>query len=421
MVNRITLHSALLLALFACSSISHAADEARQLFSALKQQVYQVRVLDTYTSDQSSIGSGFLVTADGHIATNYHVVSSYVQKPENFRLEVKQHDDTHLQAKLVGFDIINDLAILQIEQRETAYFSISDGGPQQGERIYSIGNPHDLGMTIIEGNYNGLVETSRYDRLHFSGSLNPGMSGGPAVNQAGRVVGINVSKGGEHISFLVPAIKLRQLIDNLSDSTPSSEYQRQIGKALFSDQNQFYSSLFNAKTPLTPFGELLLPGQLKQSLKCWGHAEESPEIRYSSFHKHCKSQDNLYIDSDFRTGTFVYNYEWFDADRLNTAQFYNTLEKRFEHPRFGNTSDKERITEFACTTHFVTLADHSWKVSNCLRSYRDYAELYDASLLMVSVDEYEKAALITVGASGISKQNALSLFKLFMESMQWKS
>ena len=55
-----------------------------------------------------------------------------------------------------------------------------------------MGNPHDLGMTIIEGTYNGLIQTSRFQKILFSGSLNSGMSGGPAMDDKGRVIGVGV-------------------------------------------------------------------------------------------------------------------------------------------------------------------------------------------------------------------------------------
>ena len=74
----------------------------------------------------------------------------------------------------------------------------------QGERIYSLGNPLDIGFAVIEGTYNGLVERSFYPTIFFAGSLNPGVSGGPTLDQQGRVIGINVAarRDGEQVSFL---------------------------------------------------------------------------------------------------------------------------------------------------------------------------------------------------------------------------
>src|SRR4029077_3549412 len=77
----------------------------------------------------------------------------------------------------------------------------------QGERIYSLGNPLDVGFAVTEGTYNGLVRRSFYPQIFFGGALSGGMSGGPALDEQGRVIGINVARrvDGEQVSFLVPA------------------------------------------------------------------------------------------------------------------------------------------------------------------------------------------------------------------------
>ena len=66
--------------------------------------------------------------------------------------------------------------------REMPFFEISDTTPTKGEELFSLGNPHDLGMIVVPGTYNGLKKESFNDRIHFTGSVNSGMSGGPVVN-----------------------------------------------------------------------------------------------------------------------------------------------------------------------------------------------------------------------------------------------
>ncbi|MCK5359267.1 MAG: trypsin-like peptidase domain-containing protein, partial [Gammaproteobacteria bacterium] len=210
--------------MFLVSSSSYAEDKAKLIFSQSSPMVLQVKVIDKASGNKSTIGSGFQVSSSGVIATNYHVVSDFILDPEKYSIEVLDHNDKAIDATLINFDIVHDLALLKIKNLEMSALNLSQTQPSQGNRIYSMGNPHDLGMTIIEGTYNGLVEGSRYQKYLFSGSLNSGMSGGPVLNNAGDVIGVNVSKGGEQISFLVPVKHLKALMEQGYEPLNLDEY-----------------------------------------------------------------------------------------------------------------------------------------------------------------------------------------------------
>ena len=399
---------------------SRAQSTAQQLYTEYQKQVYQIRVIDIASGDKSSIGSGFKVTQSGQIATNFHVVSPYIHEPEKYRLELIQNDGSVQSVALLSFDVVHDLAILQSEITGQAYFRFRQNPLAKGDRIYSMGNPQDLGMTIVEGNYNGLIETSRYQKILFSGSLNPGMSGGPAIDADGLIIGINVSKGGEQISFLVPGSELQSLMQNIENNGDYNDYKQVIADAIYADQNKFFQSMLDKEFGYDSFAELELPKKMSPSLKCWGHTADEKDIKYYSFHQHCKSEDVIFIEGDFYTGEFYYDYEWFETKQLNRFQLYHTLEERFEHPSLYNTSDKEHISEFICHTDFVDIDKSSWKVATCLREYKAYQGLFDAQLLMASVGMNDRAMLIKAGATGISDANALALFKRIMGSVKWK-
>src|SRR4029079_1182406 len=117
----------------------------------------------------------------------------------------------------------------------------------KGERIYAMGNPLDLGFTIVEGTYNGLVDKSYDERIHFSGSINPGMSGGPVAASDGRVVGINVAKrlDGEQVGFLVPAKYAAVLLERARKGPPVAldKAREEVGRQLDAWQAAFYDAL----------------------------------------------------------------------------------------------------------------------------------------------------------------------------------
>jgi hypothetical protein len=419
MMNKTACYIVVTLLLLVATVTVNAGDEASRLFGEHQQLVYQIRMIDKRSGDKSSIGSGFLVSPDGHIATNFHVVSSYIHKPEEFRLEYVAHDGTVGQLALAGFDVIHDLAIVKSAEAPRKHFKLRPAELRKGDRIYSMGNPRDLGMTIIEGNYNGLIKTSRYRKILFSGSLNPGMSGGPAVDGSGRVIGLNVSKGGEQLSFLVPATYLKKLLDDVRSGRQGDDYKLIIQESLLADQDAFYGSLLQRQWKSEPLAEVMLPSKLDPSLKCWGHTLDEEDILYESVRQHCRSQDVIYLDEDFLAGSFHYDYEWMAAGSLNRFQFYNLLESRYTHKRLDNSYSKENSTNFSCHTDFVAIDERPWRVSACTRAYRDYAGLYDVVLLLAAVQENDRGVVIRIGAAGISQSNALGLLKKFTESISW--
>ena len=205
----------LLVAVAAIDGAARAAPDvpsaAEGIYASAPPRLLQIRTLVADAGRQTSIGSGFLVSADGLAITNYHVVSQVALEPKTYRLEYAAADGSHGEVSLLGVDLPNDLAIVRLDKHDAPFFAFAraamDGSIPKGERLYSMGNPLDLGFTIIEGTYNGLAAHSYNDRIHFSGALNPGMSGGPTVTADGLVVGINVAtrRGGQLISFLVPA------------------------------------------------------------------------------------------------------------------------------------------------------------------------------------------------------------------------
>lgn len=398
------------------------ANTASSLFERGKQAVYQIRVVDVASGDKYSIGSGFQISEQGYVGTNFHVVSAFVHEPDKYRLEYIRHDGDVNPVTLLLTDVVHDLALLKIDEPADHYLELSSAELGKGDRIYSMGNPHDLGMTIIEGTYNGLVENSRYRKILFSGSLNAGMSGGPALDASGKVMGINVSKGGEQLSFLVPVDHLRALLAEHNAGNVVADHSERIRNALLDDQNAFFQTLLSKPPPTKIMGALSIPDRLAESLRCWGHSvdEEDKDKKYTAAHQHCKAEDNIYVSQALYIGDFQYDFELINTDELNRFQFYTLLEEQFSHPAFTNTGDKDEVGNFTCEDDLVRLSGYTWKVSSCMRAYKKYKGLFDASMTMVSLDFSNRAAVVTVAASGISAHNAVATFRYIAETVTWK-
>lgn len=411
-----------LILLFSLSFSVFAEDVslANQIFKQKKDLVYQVRVIDIASGDRYSYGSGFIISQQGHVASNFHVVSSIVHEPEKYTLELVDSLGVKHHAELLNFDIIHDLSIIKIKPLKVQVFEFKKTGLSQGDRLYSMGNPLDLGMSIIEGTYNGLVKVSRYQKILFSGSLNSGMSGGPALDKNGDVIGINVSKGGEQISFLVPVKHLEKLYSQLLDNGKVSKFENVIESALFSDQMSFYEKLLAEPFKLEPLFQFNLPSQISDAFKCWGHTVDKEDIKYSSTHQHCRSTDQIFIDNDFYTGTFKLDFEWLKAEDLNRFQFYKLLETRFEQTTLSNAVSAKKISNFTCTSNIISLRKHRWKLASCYRNYKDYPTLYDVLNVMMLVDNNDYSLVMRLSNSGVSVTNAQHLFKKIAESIEWK-
>ena len=173
------------------------------------------------------IGSGFVLTEDGYIATNQHLVEGCTSFTVTF------YDGTEYDAKLIGADSTRDLAVLKIEAKNLQVLEIGDSSTlKPGQTVVTIGTPYsfELAGTITRGIISGVNReiqmTDDYGRatktmtlIQTDASINPGNSGGPMLNMAGQVVGINFMKltsEYESLAFAIPinyAVKIfNQLI-----------------------------------------------------------------------------------------------------------------------------------------------------------------------------------------------------------------
>ena len=196
----------------ATSASASVSLSARKVYEQARSQLVQVRTVLKGRASQTSVGFGFFVSNDGLIVSNFHVLSEAALKPDLHDLVYVTADGREAPVRILRIDVLHDLALLKAGDAQTRSFDAlgfrDEARPlAQGERIYSLGNPLDVGFAVTEGNYNGMVQRSFYPQIFFGGALSGGMSGGPALDQEGRVVGVNVARrvDAEQVSFLVPA------------------------------------------------------------------------------------------------------------------------------------------------------------------------------------------------------------------------
>jgi serine protease Do len=166
-------------------------------------------------------GSGFFISAEGHIVTNNHVVANAVQ------LQIVMDDGKVLDAKVIGTDPKTDLALLKVEgQNAFPFVSLADDLPNIGEWVIAMGNPFGLGGTVTAGIVSARgrdIGSGPYnDFLQIDAAVNRGNSGGPTFNMSGRVIGVNTaiyspSGGSVGIAFDIPATTVKPVIAQLKE------------------------------------------------------------------------------------------------------------------------------------------------------------------------------------------------------------
>lgn len=164
-------------------------------------------------------GSGFLISADGFIVTNNHVVENAEE------IKVKLSDGRELKAKLIGRDEGTDLAVIKVEGAAFPFVSFEEAAtPRVGDWVIAVGNPFGLGGTATAGIVSAMsrdIDPAGYNEyLQIDAAINRGNSGGPTFDIYGRVIGVNTAifsptGGSVGIGFAIPAATAKSVTDKL--------------------------------------------------------------------------------------------------------------------------------------------------------------------------------------------------------------
>src|SRR5436190_8529371 len=168
---------------------------------------------------QNALGSGVIVTNEGHIITNNHVVDQVDE------IEVQLSDGRTKKARLVGADAQVDLAVLKIDEPGLKPLKLADSDTvQAGDYVLAIGNPFGFEETVTDGIISSKMRPNRSDffadLLQTNAAINPGNSGGPLINLRGEVIGINTAiasttGGSQGVGFAIPSNTVRTALESL--------------------------------------------------------------------------------------------------------------------------------------------------------------------------------------------------------------
>lgn len=180
------------------------------------------------TREANSLGSGFIISADGYVVTNNHVISGRDGQKVVDTITVTLPDRREFTAKVIGRDQLSDLALLKIEGNNLPYVQFGNSeGARVGDWAIAIGNPFGLGGTvtagIISALHRGIQGGGAYDRyIQTDASINQGNSGGPLFDLNGNVIGVNTAifsptGGNVGLGFAIPAELAQPVIEQLKE------------------------------------------------------------------------------------------------------------------------------------------------------------------------------------------------------------
>ena len=406
--------------------VQSSSGPGQRIYERTRPRLLQVRTLLKTQDSQSSVGSGFLIDDSGLIVTNYHVISEFAQQPARNRLVYVTVDGQQGALQLLAFDIVHDLALLKpvdpapLAGRGAIALRPADDPLSRGARIYSLGNPLDVGFAVAEGSYNGPVERSFIDTLFFGGSLSAGMSGGPALDDQGRLIGVNVAarRDGEQVSFLVPTAPLRVLLDRGRGAEPiTAPAWAEITRQLLGHEADLTARFVKLPWRAAGHPRYVIPVPQEQFMRCWGRGSPQNSRGLQFERSDCEMDSRIFVSGSLLTGFITVRHEAYDGSKLGALRFGERYSSSFNNEYMGR--DDRLRTAPRCLEQQVGGTGLPLKAVVCLRAYKRLEGLYDVSILVATLDGTLAGAQGRLDAFGVSLASAQRLSQHYLDGFAW--
>ncbi len=393
---------------------------AQEVFTAVKDRVVQIRTLLKGSQSQTSIGSGFYVSDTGLVMTNYHVVSSFAMNPKNYSMEYVAAGDEHGELTLLAVDVRHDLALLQRTGSGMPYLRFHADSVVKGEKLFSLGNPNDLGQVIVEGVNNGLREHSFYDEIHFTGAINSGMSGGPVVNRAGELVGVNVASMGQSRGFLVPAQFAAALLARwYAHPVLIPKFRVEIARQLKAHSAALVAKLTEKPFPVQLDAGYAIPDAAAAYMRCWGNEEDKVKMFHRTRSYFCSGRSGVYVEDGIELGSVFFENVLYQNLEMDRFRFAKVLERSYSEQSEGrNDVSGEQLSKYACNHSQVELKGMPVKAVLCLRAYRKFPELYDMKLKIVTLRGTKYALVSKLDLNGLGYEDGMRFVKFYLGALK---
>jgi len=405
------------------------------IFAHVRPSVVALRTSLADSDHWSSAGSGFQVDERGWAITNFHVVVEYLFNSDKYALHYRLADGQDGLADVIAVDVIDDLALVaprkSLAREHIHPLALPDLGrlPKlaQGDPVFAIGNPLNLGVTITSGSYSGIVSGSFERQIHYTGVLNPGMSGGPAVDAQGRLMGINVAHqvNAESVSFLVPIEHAVRLYQGARQQTrPLADFRTVITRQLDAEQARQSRLAFATPWETESFGHYRVPDILGDYSDCGSASNQSADAP--------PPVERKIITCSFKTSTqpvegeissfIAYKYTLVQGRRassLNPFQLSAAADSVFRENMTSpqsTTAAKQQCRD--SYTYAGPKQDLPVRLLWCVQAYRDFPGIYDFQIAVAARKKNDAVLVSRLTLAGFNWQNALGFTQRLLEGIE---
>jgi hypothetical protein len=243
------------------------------------------------------------------------------------------------------------------------------------------------------------------------------MSGGPALDQEGRVIGINVARrvDGEQVSFLVPASFAVTLLERGRNAPPMkgaahAEMTRQLMEHQQSLTERFISQGWKTATHT----RYKVPVPPDRFMRCWGATHPSRTGGMDYEESQCVMDTRIFVGR-FTTGAISVRHESYDGRKLGTLRFAERHSQSFRNEDFRRLGG-EHMTKPQCRENFIEQGGLPMRAVVCMRAYKKLPKLYDVAVLVATLDQNLGGVQGRFDAQGVSFDNALKLAQHYVNA-----
>jgi hypothetical protein len=355
-------------------------------------------------------------------------VSGIALRPRQFRLEYLANDGSRGSLQIVAMDVANDLALVRLDKplAGATPVPISPRKPDKGETVLSVGYPLAKGLTIVSGAYNGRAEDFFQELIHYSGAVNSGMSGGPAVDGRGNLVGVNVAvtRNAQLVSLLVPASKVQELLSRpqTKDTFALDYWRLEVGRQLHQHADVILDALAKRSLPTRKFNSYTSVDIEPLGFKCQGIQEDaSGKYQRELNGRVCRTGSSVYVDDS----TFIGYADFYTGIRtnkgMNALRFAEVRRLNLDAVKVKKIEDDtdRNKTGYECTEGIVKVSNVRTKTLACLRRDYRFEDLYDMTFILHSIDSDSQSMQVRVEMRGMPYAGTKTIIARVMEGVSW--